>query len=173
MAVHRSRRNAATFAAFGVLLMSGCTVAPPTGPTVAVMPGPGKSLAQFQQDDLACRQFASDRINGASPAQAANQAGIGSAAAGTLLGAAAGALLGAASGHAGAGAAIGAGAGLVTGSAVGAGNAQQSAQSLQQRYDLAYSQCMVTQGDRLPEAPPPPAYYYPYPPPPPPPPPGY
>src|SRR5262249_8826305 len=54
-------------------------------------------------------------------AMAANDAAVGSAAAGTALGALAGAAIGSLSGHLGTGAALGAGAGLVAGSAVGAG----------------------------------------------------
>jgi outer membrane lipoprotein SlyB len=154
------------------MLVSGCAVAPPTGPDIAVMPGPGKNLAQFQQDDVTCRQYASGATNGASPAQAANQSAIGSAAVGTALGAAAGAAIGAASGSAGAGAAIGAGAGLLTGSAVGLGNGAESSAGLQSRYDVAYAQCMTAQGNKAPEpsgyaayAPAPPRTYYAYPPP--------
>ena len=141
-----------------IILLSGCVVAPPTGPDIAVMPGSGKNLAQFQQDDASCRQYANGMTNGASPSQAANQSALGSAAVGTALGAAAGAAIGAASGSAGAGAAIGAGAGLLTGSAVGLGNAGESSEALQRRYDVAYAQCMAAQGNK-PPAPPQPASY--------------
>jgi hypothetical protein len=157
----------------GSLTLAGCVVAPPTGPSVVAMPGPGKTLPQFQSEDASCRGYAGQQTGYASPQQAANQSAVGSAAVGTVLGAAAGAAIGAASGNAGAGAAIGAGSGLLVGSAVGAGNAADSADSLQQRYDIAYEQCMATQGNQIqtpppppPEpvyayAPPPPYYYYP------------
>jgi hypothetical protein len=43
----------------GILSLSACAVAPPTGPDVMVMPAQGKSFAEFQQDDTSCRQYAS------------------------------------------------------------------------------------------------------------------
>lgn len=134
----------------GGLALGACTVAPPTGPNVWMVPPEGKNLAQFQGEDAACRGSAQQQIGGGSPQQAANQSAVGSAAVGTALGAGAGALLGAAGGNPGAGAAIGAGGGLMAGSAVGAGNAQASAGSLQQRYDAAYVQCMTASGNKLP-----------------------
>ncbi len=166
--------------------LSGCA-APPLAPSVAVMPGPNKPFDVFQTDQAVCRQFADQQVGGA---QAANQTGTNQAlvgaGVGTLLGAGLGAALGAASGNAGAGAAIGAGAGALGGTAVGASNAQQTQYSLQQRYDIAYEQCMYSRGNQVPGyapgagAPPPPPGYAPpgYAPPPPgyappPPPPGY
>jgi len=38
-------------------LLGGCAAAAPTGPTVMVLPGLGKSLEQFNADDVACRQW--------------------------------------------------------------------------------------------------------------------
>jgi hypothetical protein len=143
-------RISAFVACASVLALGACTVAPPSGPSVPVMPGPGKSLTQFNQDDLSCRNYANTQTNGVQPQQAANQAAVGSAVVGTGLGAAAGALIGAASGNAGAGAAIGAGAGLIGGSAVGANNAQAAAGNLQERYDIAYQQCMASSGNSVP-----------------------
>lgn len=162
----------------GVLVVAACTVPPPSGPRVLMLPPQGKSMAQFQHEDMSCRQYASQMIGNASPQQAANQAAIGSAAIGTGLGAVAGALIGSTAGHAGTGAAIGAGSGLLLGSAVGAGNARASAGSLQQRYDNSYTQCMVANGNHAPAPPPPPTVVYQAPPPavvyaPPPPPPAY
>lgn len=176
MIAARFRRNSFKIAVLGSAVLCSCAVAPPTGPSVAVMPGPGKTLPQFQQDDYTCRQFASGRTGGVQPAQAANQAAVGSAAVGTALGAAAGALLGAGSGNAGKGAAIGAGVGLLGGAAVGQDNSARSADDIQDRYDTAYVQCMATQGNPPPRevqesppvtyqpyyvAPPPPVYVYP------------
>jgi len=146
----------------GLLALGGCAVAPPAGPRVLVVPGPGISYGQFQQDDMACQQTASARNGNMSPQQAANQSAIGSAAIGTGLGAVAGGLLGAATGHLGAGLAIGAGTGLLAGSAVGAGNANASAASMQNAYDQTYVQCMVAAGNQ--PAGPPPGYYPPPPP---------
>jgi hypothetical protein len=141
----------AVVAVSGVLALGACAVAPPAGPTVLALPAEGKPLAQFQQEDLACRNFAQQQT-GVTPAAAANQSAIGSAAIGTGLGAAAGALLGAAAGNAAIGAAAGAGTGLLMGSSVGASNAAASAWSVQQRYDVAYSQCMVANGNHVPVA---------------------
>jgi hypothetical protein len=142
------RRWSLPAALLPVLLLGACAVEAPTGPSVPVMPGEGKTLSQFQQDDATCRQFATQQTGGASPAAAANQSAIGSAAIGTGLGAATGALIGAAAGDPAAGAAIGAGAGLLTGSAVGAGNAANAAGNVQERYDIAYQQCMTTTGNK-------------------------
>ena len=135
-------RHGAVLAA--LLLLDACTVAPPTGPRVLVLPSPGKDLGQFNAEDATCRNYAQQSIGNGSPQQAANQAAVGSAVIGTGLGAVAGALLGSVSGHAGAGAAIGAGGGLLAGSAVGAGNANASAGGMQRAYDTTYLQCMVS-----------------------------
>ncbi|MBL6456183.1 glycine zipper family protein [Belnapia sp. T6] len=141
------------------LALAACAVAPPTGPSVFALPSKGKDMAHFQGEDLNCRNYAQAQIGGTTPAQAANQSAVGSAAVGTAVGAAAGALLGAAGGAAGTGAAVGAGAGLLTGSAIGANNANASSGSLQQRYDMAYAQCMTSAGNTI-SAPQPPAYAY-------------
>jgi hypothetical protein len=119
------------------------------------MPGKGKDLQAFQGEDANCRNYAAASIGNGTPQQAANEAAVGSAAVGTALGAAAGALIGSAGGAVGAGAAIGAGAGLLAGSAVGASNAQAAGLGLQQRYDIAYSQCMASSGNSVaaPQAP--------------------
>src|SRR4051794_19724063 len=84
----------------GALALGACTVAPPSGPSVAVMPAEGKDFARFQQEDGYCRQNASAAIGYGSPAQAATGSAVGSAAVGTAVGAAAGALIGAAGGNA-------------------------------------------------------------------------
>lgn len=136
------------------LAVSACAVAPPQGPSVVAMPGQGKDMAAFQQDDMTCRQFAFSQTGGMSAAQAGNNAAVGSAVLGTALGAGVGAALGAVGGAAGAGAAIGGATGLLAGSAIGAGNAQASAAGIQQRYDVAYAQCMVAHGNQV-QSPPP------------------
>jgi hypothetical protein len=41
---------------------------------------------------------------------------------------------------------------LIVGSAVGANTAQQAGYSTQQRYDVAYLQCMYEKGDKVPVA---------------------
>jgi hypothetical protein len=134
----------------GVLAVFACTEPPPSGPTVAVMPGQNKTFEQFQTDDYNCRNFAQSRI-GIAPGQAAANSAVASAAVGTLGGAAIGALAGAAGGNAGLGAAAGAGAGLLLGSAAGAGASQQSYAWAQHDYDVAYMQCMVSNGNQAPQ----------------------
>lgn len=89
-----------------------------------------------------------------------------SALTGAIVGAAAGVAIGG-----GKGAAIGAGSGLLLGSAAGTGASVYASGIMQQRYDVAYMQCMYTKGNRVPMsgsfvAAPAPARY-------PPPPPGY
>jgi hypothetical protein len=159
-----SLRGFATLA--GVLVVGGCAVPVPTGPSVLVVPGQGKSFAQFQQDDMSCRQYGQQQIGYGSPQAAANQAAVGSAVVGTALGAATGAAIGAAAGHVGLGAAAGAGAGLLLGSAAGANNAAATAGGMQRQYDMSYVQCMVADGNQPagPAGYPPPPYPYYYPP---------
>lgn len=133
-----------------VLLLSACA-SEPLGPTIGVMPAPNKPFDVFQGDQAICRQFASDQIRGG--AQQSNDQQVGTAVVGTLLGAGLGAALGG-----GRGAAVGAGVGALGGTAVGAGGGQQTQYSLQQRYDLAYAQCMYSRGNQVPgyqQAPPP------------------
>ncbi len=161
--------------------VSGCATMP-TGPSVMVLPAAGKPFAKFQAEDASCRQWAEQSV-GIAPSEIRNQNTAGGAAVGALGGAGVGALLGAAGGHAGAGAAIGAGTGLLLGTAVGSDTGRVSGEEAQRRYDIAYSQCMVSHGNRVgsergyynrrrvivvpAEPPPPPVYYVPPPPPPP------
>jgi len=128
----------------GALLLLGACTTMPSGPGVMVLPGSGKNFDQFRADDMECRQYASNQING-TPDGAAESSGLKSAAVGTAIGAAAGALIGGRSG-----AASGAGAGLIIGGAAGAGAAGQSQRTLQQRYDFGYQQCMYAKGHKVP-----------------------
>ena len=130
--------------AAAALALGACASVPPSGPSVMVLPGNGKSFEQFRGDDFECRQFASNQA-GTTAQQASVDSGVRSAAIGTAVGAVAGALIG---GHQGAGA--GAGAGLLVGSVAGAGAAQRSSYTLQQRYDIAYTQCMYAKGNKIP-----------------------
>ncbi len=129
-------------------LVTGCASVP-SGPSVMVMPAPGKSFEQFQNDDIICRNWSAQQT-GISPSQVADQDTITGAAVGTLLGAGLGAAIGAASGRPGVGAAIGAGSGLMLGTAGGADSGQLSAREAQQRYDMAYQQCMYAKGNQVP-----------------------
>jgi hypothetical protein len=152
-----------------VAMASGC-VTLPTGPSVTVLPAPGKPFSQFQAEDATCRKWAEQSI-GISPQEVQNQSVMSGAAVGTVVGAGVGALLGAASGHAGAGAAIGAGSGLLVGSAVGSDSGRVYGQEAQRRYDNTYMQCMAAYDNQvavqerrrrrvLVVPPPPPAGYY-------------
>jgi len=151
-----------------LLVLAGCATIPKS-PSVMVMPGPSKSFEQFQADDAACRQWASQQI-GISPQGAAAQSTAKGAVAGTVIGGGLGAAIGSASGAAGTGAAIGAASGLLLGLAAGAGAGQVSGYEAQRRYDIAYQQCMYAKGNsipgvvtrtrRYPPPPPPPGYNY-------------
>jgi hypothetical protein len=127
----------------------GCASNGPAAPSLAAMPGRGKSYEAFQRDDGYCQSSAQHAIGYQSPGETANQAAVRTAAVGTALGALAGAAIGSVSGNMGTGAALGAGTGLVAGSAIGAGNADAAGGSLQVRYDTVYAQCMTAKGNRI------------------------
>ena len=131
-----------------VLMTGGCATMP-TGPTVMVMPPPGKPFEQFQADDAVCRQWAAQQI-GLSPQQVANQNTATGAVVGTAVGAGIGAAIGSASGDMGSGAAIGAASGLLLGTASGANAGQAYGWQAQRRYDIAYQQCMYAKGNVVP-----------------------
>jgi len=131
-----------------VLLAEGCATVP-TGPSVMVLPAPGKPFDQFQMEDAYCRQWASQQI-GTSPGEASTSSTLTGAGIGTLVGAGLGAAIGAAAGNAGTGAAIGAGSGLLVGTASGASAGQTSGYEAQRRYDNAYMQCMYAKGNQIP-----------------------
>jgi hypothetical protein len=133
-----------------MLAMSGCVYVP-TGPSVMVLPGTGKSFEQFQADDAQCRQWAGYQI-GQSPQQTAEQNVVGGSVAGTLIGAGLGAAIGAAGGNAGLGAGIGAASGLLIGSSAGSESARASGWDAQRRFDIAYQQCMYAKGNQIPMA---------------------
>jgi len=154
---------------FAAALLGGCATMP-TGPSVMVLPPPGKPFEVFQAEELGCRNWAAQQT-GQQPAEAVNQNVVLGAGLGTLLGAGLGAAIGAASGDPGAGAAIGAASGLVGGTAVSSGPAYAAGVELQRRYDNAYLQCMYAKGNLIPgiasphyAVPPPPPAYQPEPP---------
>jgi hypothetical protein len=148
------KRSLILFVLAALVVPAAC-VTMPSGPTVAVMPGPEKPFEVFQEDDAVCRQWALQQIGGAPPGESSGRSVAGGAIAGTALGAGLGAALGAASGNAGAGAAIGAGTGLLAGTAVGSGSGYDAEYELQRRYDIAYQQCMYTKGNQIPGVRPP------------------
>lgn len=163
MSIKWYRRTAVGFA---LVVLAGCATQRPTGPTVSVMPAPGKPFDVFTVEDQQCRQYASQVIASESGDNTSGDF-VGSAAAGTAIGAVAGKLIGGDQG-----ASVGAGMGFLAGSSQGANQAEYSTRSAQWRYDNAYKQCMYAKGNQVPGyqyqpqvAPPPPNY----PPPPPPP----
>jgi hypothetical protein len=137
------------------LALASCAAPGPAAPSVLALPTRGESFALFQQHDVTCRQYAAAQTGGQSPGQAAAKSGVAGAVLGTGLGAAAGALLGSASGHAGGGAAIGAGSGLLAGTLLGSASGQRAAAATQNHYDIAYSQCMVANGEHIAQPTPP------------------
>ena len=147
MVKHR-QINVSVLVCLVLLLLGGCATMP-TGPSVTVLPTPGKPFEVFQADDVVCRQWASQQI-GQTPQEAANQSTATGAVAGTVIGAGLGAAIGAAAGHVGTGAAIGAGSGLLVGTAAGANAGQVSGREAQRRYDSAYMQCMYSKGNQVP-----------------------
>jgi hypothetical protein len=128
----------------GVLALSACTTVP-TGPSMLVLPGSGKSFDQFRADDMDCRQYAQYQMGGETAGSNAVDSGVRSAAVGTAVGALAGAAIGG-----GRGAGVGAGVGLLTGSAAGSNAANASGYATQRHYDFAYQQCMYAKGNHIP-----------------------
>ncbi|PKM12787.1 MAG: hypothetical protein CVV13_04050 [Gammaproteobacteria bacterium HGW-Gammaproteobacteria-3] len=126
------------------LAVSSC-VSIPDGPSVMVLPGSTLSFQQFRNDDAVCQLYAKAQVGGVTPKQASVESGLTSAVVGTALGAAVGAAI-----DGGSGAAIGAGSGLAGGTIVGTGAASSSAYEAQQRYDIAYIQCMYAKGHQVP-----------------------
>lgn len=155
-----------------LLALAGCATVP-SGPSVRVLPTPGKSFEQFMAEDSVCRQWAQQQL-GLNAQDTVNQNTASSAVVGTAVGAGVGAALGAISGNAGTGAAIGGGTGLLFGAASGSESGRAYGYEAQRRYDNTYVQCMYSKGNQVPGvrvrgrsvAPPPPRYgvppdYYP------------
>src|ERR1700693_1519482 len=97
----RARTEKMTKRWIGLLILVpflGACATVPTGPSVMVLPGGGKSFEQFQADDALCRPWAYPQA-GTTPGQAATESGVTSAVVGTVLGAAVGAAIGAAAGN--------------------------------------------------------------------------
>jgi len=122
-----------------VFLLAACA-STPERPTVLIVPGSGKPIEAFQQDQQECQQYAQSQVEG--QANKANWKTAGSA----LLGFVGGSMIGGAIDHS-----HGAEVGAVVGTAAGAGLGAHSGQkSIQQQYDAAYAQCMTTKGDQVP-----------------------
>lgn len=114
-----------TVVLISVALLSGCASAP-TGPSVMVLPGLGKSLEQFNADDVSCRQWGL-QATGMTPAEAAAASGAKNAAVDT--------------------------GGAAVGSAASVSGVRYSGQEGQWRYDMAYQQCMYSRGHQIPGVP--------------------
>ncbi len=128
-----------------LLTATGCATVP-TGPSVMVMPPPGKPFELFQQEDVSCRQWARQQI-GASPQEIINNNTAAGAVTGGAIGAGIGAVL---SGGRGSGAAFGAATGALIGGSQGAASGQYYGHEAQRRYDIAYEQCMYANGNIIP-----------------------
>jgi hypothetical protein len=137
-----------TFSLLMIVTLAGCATLP-TGPSVIVLPGSGKTFGQFQADDALCRQWAQQQI-GQSPQEVANQNTAAGAVVGTAAGAGLGAAIGSGSGNTGSGAAWGAATGLLIGTAAGSSSGQYYGYEAQRRYDIAYQQCMYLKGNVIP-----------------------
>jgi outer membrane lipoprotein SlyB len=124
------------------LLLAACAETP-MGSTVPVMPGPNTSLAQFENDQAVCRNFAQQAVQ--DQAQGANLRGLGTAALTTALGAGLGATIGG-----GRGAGIGAASGAVGGAGLAARNTSNANVSIQAQFDNAYAACMFSLGNTVP-----------------------
>lgn len=152
---NRGWRRPVLTAASPLLLLAACAQTP-MGPTVQVMPGPGKSLEAFSFDQAGCKQFAEQAVAG--QAQNANMRGVATGAITTVLGAGLGGAIGG-----GSGAGIGAASGALGGGAIGAASSANAQGGIQQQYDNAFAQCMYTKGNMVPgygpmmmQSPPPP-----------------
>lgn len=143
----KTSRISKILAAALALAAGGCATTP-TAPNVTVLPGSQKSPDQFQVDANFCQQQAQALL--ANDAQAANNQAVANAAVATFIGAVAGALMGQGSYNPSAAAGWGAGTGLLIGSTVAGGNSQAASYSLQQRFDVAYMQCMYQRGNQVP-----------------------
>ncbi len=129
-------------------VLGGCATMP-AGPSVMVLPDPGKSFEEFQSDDAVCREWAMQLIQ-VPPSETANKKLASGAAIGTAMGAGLGAAIGGASGKPATGAAIGASSGLIGGTAAASGPAYAAGGEAQRRYDNAYQQCMYAKGNQIP-----------------------
>jgi len=58
--------------------LAGC-VTVPSGPSVMVLPGDGRSFDQFRFDDQDCRNYAQSQIGGSTAEQAATDSAVKSA----------------------------------------------------------------------------------------------
>lgn len=131
--------------ATATILMVGCATTP-VGPSLTVMPAPGKPFDVFKNDDKECRDYAQNSLNTTADEIAAKNTAK-TAVIGAALGAVAGAVAnGGSSKNVGTGAAVG----LLGGAAMGATGGNDASKEVQRRYDIAYQQCMYSKGNQVP-----------------------
>lgn len=130
---HGRAARAFSCAVVAALIASGCSSVPMgDGPTVAVLPGGGKSMPEFNSDDIACRSIARARAHDGTPLPVAMGLGKTEVASSRVL-------------------PVVRGATDSTGSVFGNAPAPDSAiVTTQQRYDTAYVQCMYQKGHKIP-----------------------
>ena len=134
--------------AVATILMVGCATTP-VGPSLTVMPAPGKPFDVFKNDDKECRDYAQNSLNTTADEIAAKNTAK-TAIVGAALGAVAGAVAnGGSSKNVGTGAAVG----LLGGAAMGATGGNDASKEVQRRYDIAYQQCMYSKGNQVPSYP--------------------
>lgn len=126
-----------------ITIIAGCA-SRPVGPSVMVMPTPGKPFDIFRQEEAECRSYAQASV-GITANDAAAKSVAETAAVGTVIGATAGALSGGHGGAVGSGAAVG----LLGGAAIGSDIGNQASYEVQRRYDIAYQQCMYAKGNQV------------------------
>jgi uncharacterized protein YcfJ len=136
-------RNFKSIAVAGAALTLAACATQPVGPMVQVLPAPYKPFEVFQQDHNECLRWAEDQTRG--QAQQANTRTVGAAVIGTVAGAALGGAVGG-----GRGVGVGAGLGAAGGTVIGGSSAQEANYGIQQRYDIAYAQCMYSKGNQIP-----------------------
>ena len=157
MKKNRRFLSAASIVVTVLLLFTGCATAP-LGPTVQVMPSPGKPFAKFQTESEECQAWAFQQMGGQEAVDRINANAVLYGIIGGAIGAGIGALSGASWGYsprstrryAAHGAAMGAGIGTAAGAAQGAAASAYSSQQLQMIYDDAYLQCMYSKGNQVP-----------------------
>ena len=157
MKKNRRFLKAASIIVTVLLLFTGCATAP-LGPTVQVMPSPGKPFAKFQTESEECQAWAFQQMGGQEAVDRINANAVLYGIIGGAIGAGIGALSGASLGYgprstrryAAHGAAMGAGIGTAAGAAQGAAASAYSSQQLQMIYDDAYVQCMYSKGNQVP-----------------------
>lgn len=126
-----------------VVVLSACAQMP-SGPSVAVMPGPNKPFDVFMQEEQLCRGWAAHSV-GIPGHQADADRLLASTVTGAVIGAIAGAMVGG-DRNVGAGAALG----TAIGASAGANQSATSTWAAQRRYDIAYQQCMYSKGNHVP-----------------------